>query len=199
MAELDAAVTPLDVGVSDMRLPGLPLVSANPHFVRLFGLRSDADAVGRNCRFTQGPRTQMYLIEELSAALRGALSCVVRILNYAAGGRCFHTLVVLHPVFETVGGPHRFMLGLQIEFDFGDDEGVIERIVALERTLALMPRTLDGSHEADRQRVAGASLLRRGEAGSAGGGAAASVSVEARCARAIAAFTKLRGGATRPR
>ena len=134
MAELDAAVTPLDVGVcvSDMRLPGLPLVSANPHFVRIFGLRSDADAVGRNCRFTQGPRTQIYLIEELSSALRGALSCVVRILNYAAEGRCFHTLVVLHPVFETVGGAFRFSLGLQVEFDFGDD--------ALERTLALMPR-----------------------------------------------------------
>ena len=90
--------------------------------------------------------------------------------DYIALAERFHTLVVLHPVFETVGGPHRFMLGLQIEFDFGDDEGVIERIVALERTLALMPRTLDGSHEADRQRVAGASLLRRGEAGSAGGG-----------------------------
>ena len=91
-----------------------PLVSANPHFVRIFGLRSDADAVGRNCRFTQGPRTQIYLIEELSSALRGALSCVVRILNYAAEGRCFHTLVVLHPVFETVGGAFRFSLGLQV-------------------------------------------------------------------------------------
>ena len=91
----------------------------------------------------------------------------MRILNYAAEGRCFHTLVVLHPVFETVGGAFRFSLGLQVEFDFGDEDGVVERIVALERTLALMPRTLDGSHEVDRQRLAGASLLRRGEAGSA--------------------------------
>ena len=64
------AETAVGVTLADVRDPELPLVYVNEAFTRLTGYTSD-DALGRNCRFLQGPGTEPAAVQRIRDASPG--------------------------------------------------------------------------------------------------------------------------------
>jgi two-component system cell cycle sensor histidine kinase/response regulator CckA len=95
----DRAIAAVSEGIviTDPHLPDNPIVSVNPAFERLTGYTA-AEALGRNCRFLQGPGTDPVAIAELAAAVRDGLPCSVEVLNFRKDGRAFWNFVSIAPV-----------------------------------------------------------------------------------------------------
>ncbi|MGN6686794.1 MAG: diguanylate cyclase domain-containing protein [Actinomycetales bacterium] len=74
------------VTISDLTLPDYPLVYANAAFERLAGVRLQ-DALGRNCRFLQGPDSDLAVIARISAAIRDGREVRETLLNYRGVNR----------------------------------------------------------------------------------------------------------------
>ena len=56
------------VVICDPGQPDLPIVSANPAFCAMTGYALE-EVLGRNCRFLQGPETNLGTIQQMRAAL----------------------------------------------------------------------------------------------------------------------------------
>ncbi|KAK7248926.1 hypothetical protein SO694_00043014 [Aureococcus anophagefferens] len=93
-----------DVGVvvSDMRVPGIPLVAINePGFRNQTGY--GPEQIGKKCTFLQGPETEQYLIDEIADALRECKGLAVKLTNVKKDGSAFQCYLALHPVFGANG------------------------------------------------------------------------------------------------
>jgi len=102
----------LDVGlvITDPRLPDHPIISVNPAFSTITGY-SEAEALGRNPRFLQGPKTDPATLAEISARLKNNLGVHVTQLNYRKDGSTFWNDLRIDPVFDGAGKP-RYFVGL---------------------------------------------------------------------------------------
>lgn len=67
--------------VGDMKAPRAPLVYANAASELLVGY-SEAEQLGQNCRFLQGPLTQPPSVRVLCKAMEVAKQTTVRITSY---------------------------------------------------------------------------------------------------------------------
>src|SRR4029450_6023093 len=74
-----------------------PLIHVNPAFERMTGYSAE-EAVGRSCRFLQGPATDPGAVAELRGALRAGRGCTVTLLNYRKDGSTFWNEVTVSPV-----------------------------------------------------------------------------------------------------
>ncbi len=101
------------ITVSDCRLPDLPLVYANPAFLRLTGYTL-AEVVGRNCRFLQGPDTAQPGLATLRAALRAGQDCAVLLRNHRKDGTPFWNELTMAPVRDEAGVLTHY-IGIQTE------------------------------------------------------------------------------------
>ena len=81
----------------DASQPDLPLTYVNPAFEELTGW-ARADAVGRNCRFLQGPDTDPRAVAELRDAIARGEACRVTLLNYRRDGEPFWNQLTITPV-----------------------------------------------------------------------------------------------------
>ncbi|GIG20695.1 hypothetical protein Cch01nite_14190 [Cellulomonas chitinilytica] len=104
LAALDVAVC-----VTDPRLPDDPVVWVNEAFTRLTGYRFD-EAVGRNCRFLQGPDTDPVAVAELRSALDTDRPAATVLRNHRRDGSPFWNQVVVsalrdehHRVTQRIG------------------------------------------------------------------------------------------------
>jgi PAS domain S-box-containing protein len=97
-----AMASELSFTISDPRRPDDPLVWVNPAFERVTGY-SAADAVGRNCRFLQGPATDRAAVTRLRDALRHGETVADTLLNYRQDGTPFWNQVVISPVLDPDG------------------------------------------------------------------------------------------------
>ncbi|HEY8302521.1 MAG TPA: SpoIIE family protein phosphatase [Jatrophihabitans sp.] len=88
--------------ISDPKQKDNPLVWVNPAFERVTGYSVDA-ALGRNCRFLQGPLTDPAAIRRMSEALHSSGIVNETLLNYRADGTAFWNHVVVSPVFDADG------------------------------------------------------------------------------------------------
>jgi two-component system cell cycle sensor histidine kinase/response regulator CckA len=88
--------------ITDAHLPDNPVVSVNPAFERLTGYPA-AEALGRNCRFLQGPGTNPISVAEIHAAVAEGLPCSAEVLNYRADGQPFWNFVSISPVRDEAG------------------------------------------------------------------------------------------------
>ncbi|WP_019135604.1 SpoIIE family protein phosphatase [Cellulomonas massiliensis] len=88
--------------VSDPRLPDDPLVWVNAAFTRLTGY-SAQDALGRNCRFLQGPGTDRGAARGLLGELQAGRTGAAVLLNYRRDGTPFWNQVVASPVRDADG------------------------------------------------------------------------------------------------
>jgi PAS domain S-box-containing protein len=61
----------LCIVISDMSVPGAPMVYVNPPFCRCTGYARE-EAVGRNCRFLQGPDTEFESLRVIRSTLAKA-------------------------------------------------------------------------------------------------------------------------------
>ncbi len=88
--------------IVDLRLPHTPLIYVNEGFERLTGY-SAREALGSNCRFLQGPDTDLQARDEIRRAVAERRECLVEILNYRKDGTPFWNRLSLTPVRDGAG------------------------------------------------------------------------------------------------
>jgi PAS domain S-box-containing protein len=94
--------TGLSFTVADARRPDLPLVWVNPAFTASTGYEFD-EAVGRNCRFLQGPGTDRAEVARVRAALAAREPITATLLNYRKDGLAFWNQVTMTPILDSDG------------------------------------------------------------------------------------------------
>ncbi|KTG09587.1 hypothetical protein AUR64_13015 [Haloprofundus marisrubri] len=94
---LDAAE--LGMVVADATEPDNPIVSLNAGFETLTGYE-EADVLGRNCRFLQGPETDPETVAEIRRAVDAGESVSTDIRNYDADGDPFWNRLDVYPIAD---------------------------------------------------------------------------------------------------
>jgi PAS domain S-box-containing protein len=105
--------TGLSFTVADARDPELPLVWVNPAFTATTGY-SFEEAVGRNCRFLQGPASDPVAGQRMRAALTAGEAVTVTVLNYRKDGLAFWNRVAMSPIFGPDGALTHYV-GIQTD------------------------------------------------------------------------------------
>ena len=105
--------TGLSFTVADARAEDVPLIWVNPAFTMATG-HSFEDAVGRNCRFLQGPGTDPTAVVALRDAVAGRRDVTVTLLNYRKDGTAFWNQVSMSPVSGPDGEVTHFV-GIQTD------------------------------------------------------------------------------------
>ena len=101
LAELQAVADtlPVMVTVADMVAPGAHMVLCNSAFFEATGY-SAAEALGKNCRFLQGPGTAPSALARIRKAIASGSACHCALLNYRKDGSAFQNYFSLRPVWE---------------------------------------------------------------------------------------------------
>ncbi|WP_102959539.1 PAS domain-containing protein [Mangrovicella endophytica] len=94
------AKLPISIVLTNPHLPDNPIIYVNPAFERMTGY-SAADALGRNCRFLQGPETDPASAAEIRAAIADECDVTVDILNYRANGTPFLNRLAVTPIRDS--------------------------------------------------------------------------------------------------
>ncbi len=102
----------MPIVITDPHLEDNPIVFVNQAFERLTGYNAD-EAIGRNCRFLQGPLTSQDAIHAIRDGLEAKTSVAVRLLNYRRNGTAFWNDLHIAPVIE--GGQPRYFFGTQLD------------------------------------------------------------------------------------
>lgn len=101
--------------ISSPREKDNPIVCCNAAFIVLTGY-SEAEIIGRNCRFLAGPATEPWLTEAIRSGVRRHAPVLVEILNYKRDGTPFRNAVLVAPIFDDEGELEYF-LGSQVELE----------------------------------------------------------------------------------
>ncbi len=135
------------ITIADARAPGRPLIYVNEGFERLTGYAASF-ALGRNCKFLQGPETDPGVSERIRAALREQRDCTVEILNYRRDGSRFWNRLSISPVRDGDGGVTHF-IGIQSDVTARRDAEDALRLAKeqLERANRSMRRDLNEAAE----------------------------------------------------
>ncbi|MFO0865228.1 MAG: PAS domain S-box protein [Gemmataceae bacterium] len=99
--------------ITDPNLPDNPIVYASRGFENLTGYRAE-EAVGRNCRFLQGPGTDRTSVARVRKAISDQVECVVEVLNYRKNGSTFWNALAISPVRDDQGRVTNFV-GVQAD------------------------------------------------------------------------------------
>ncbi|MDQ6840146.1 MAG: SpoIIE family protein phosphatase [Actinomycetota bacterium] len=99
MLEQALVATTVAFTVSDPRQDDNPLVWVNPAFTQMTGYGLE-EAVGRNCRFLQGPATSQEEIARLRAHIETGEACTAVLLNYRKDGGTFWNEVTVNAVSD---------------------------------------------------------------------------------------------------
>lgn len=90
-----------------------PLVYVNPGFTAMTGYTPE-EALGRNCRFLQGPATDPLSVGQLREVIARRERGVVELLNYRKDGSTFWNSVSISPVFDG-DGKLIYFIGIQMD------------------------------------------------------------------------------------
>ncbi len=109
--------TRMPMAISDPRQADNPLVYVNDAFCRLTGYSED-EALGRNCRFLQGPNTDPLTVATIRSAVDDAHSIEIDIYNYRKNGSGFWNRLLVVPVTDADGSAAYFFASLvDVTFD----------------------------------------------------------------------------------
>ena len=108
---MDADEVEMSVVFSDPSLPDNPMIYVSEEFEAQTGY-STQEAVGRNCRFLQGPDTNPHAVEAIRQALQARTMFSIDILNYRKDGTPFMNRLRIRPIFDE-RGKLRFFVGAQ--------------------------------------------------------------------------------------
>ncbi|DBA80042.1 TPA: hypothetical protein ACH3X2_14277 [Trebouxia sp. C0005] len=109
----DRAINAVKEGITiaDCSLPDHPLIFANDAFSKITGY-SREEALGKNCRFLQGPGTDEEEIRKMRDAAREGKLSVVQLLNYKKNGDPFINYLSITPIHDSRGRVTHFV-GIQ--------------------------------------------------------------------------------------
>ena len=88
--------------IADATRPDMPLIYVNAAFERMTGYRQ-AEVLGRNCRFLQGPDTRSDVVRELQQAIAQGRDHVAVLRNYRKTGEPWENELHLSPVKDAQG------------------------------------------------------------------------------------------------
>ena len=141
--------------IADALQDDLPLVWVNAAFTATTGYSFD-EAVGRNCRFLQGPGTSRDALAQIRSAVAGQRPVTVTLLNYRKDGTPFWNELAIAPIRDADGQVTHFV-GVQadvtarVEVQRARDDALVQAEVSAGRLTLLADFTarLAGSLEAD--------------------------------------------------
>jgi len=122
--------------IADVTLPDCPIIYCNPAFEKMTGY-SQAEILGKNCRFLQGPDTDPTQLAELRSALREERSCQVVLKNYRKDGSHFWNKLAISPVRDDSDQLTHF-IGVQSDISYR-----IEAQEALQQAKAQLQTILE--------------------------------------------------------
>lgn len=93
---------PVSTVITDASEPTNPIIYTNEAFEQLTGY-TEAESVGRNCRFLQGPKTDSDTVKAIREAIATEDPISVEILNYRRDGTTFWNQNTLAPVVDDSG------------------------------------------------------------------------------------------------
>jgi len=99
---LEADEAEMSVVFSNPALPDNPMIFVSDEFEAQTGY-SPEEAVGRNCRFLQGPETDPHAVEAIRQALRAETRFAIDILNYRKDGTAFMNRLRIRPIYDGDG------------------------------------------------------------------------------------------------
>jgi len=85
--------------ITDPRQEDNPIVFVNDAFARLTGYERD-ETLGRNCRFLQGPGTNLDDVNKVRQAIADREPIEIDLLNYKKDGSLFWNRLLVSPVFN---------------------------------------------------------------------------------------------------
>ena len=131
-------ISPIAMVISNPRRPDNPLELVNAKFCALTQY-SEADVIGRNCRFLAGDSTDRATSERISRAIHERRPVLVDILNFRADGTPFRNGVMISPLFDR-DGELAWFLGSQV--DLGQDrlDPLADRRELAANRVAELPR-----------------------------------------------------------
>jgi PAS domain S-box-containing protein len=92
----------MSVVFSDPWQPDNPMIYVSDEFEAQTGYSPD-EAVGRNCRFLQGPDTNPHAIEAIRQGLKAETRFTIDILNYRKDGTPFVNRLRIRPIYDPNG------------------------------------------------------------------------------------------------
>jgi len=87
------------ITISDPSQEDSPLIYVNKTFEKMTGY-TEAESVGRNCRFLQGDDREQEAIKTIRDAIKNEASSEVELRNYTKDGELFYNLLTITPLFE---------------------------------------------------------------------------------------------------
>jgi PAS domain S-box-containing protein len=92
----------MSVVISDPSLPDNPMIYVSEEFQKQTGYSAE-EALGRNCRFLQGPETDPNAVEAIRHALKAQTVFTIDILNYRKDGTPFLNRLRIRPIYDAEG------------------------------------------------------------------------------------------------
>ncbi|KAI9706208.1 MAG: hypothetical protein M1820_004969 [Bogoriella megaspora] len=119
--------------LTDPSRPDNPIVFASEEFHRTtqYGVNY---AIGRNCRFLQGPKTDPHAISRISRAVKAGKEHSEIFVNYRRDGQPFMNLLMVAPLLDS-RGVIRYFIGAQV-----DVSGLVKECTDLEALQRLLRR-----------------------------------------------------------
>lgn len=99
------------VVITDPALPDNPMIFISEEFERQTGY-SPKEALGKNCRFLQGPDTDPAAVKAIRQALDTESQITIDILNYRKDGKKFWNRLRIRPLYGD-DGKVMFYVGAQ--------------------------------------------------------------------------------------
>ena len=141
-SRLAAAIESCQIGVliSDPQQPDVPTIFVNPAFTRITGYERH-EAVGRNCRFLQGPETDPAETDRIRQAVAARRPYRGTTRNYRKDGTPFWNELTINPVFDDAGALIYFV---GIQADVTQQVEVLEALRRSELRIARMAANVPG-------------------------------------------------------
>nr|AML78155.1 putative LOV domain-containing protein [Sarcandra glabra] len=101
--------------LTDPHLPDMPIVYASDAFLHSTGY-SRQEVIGHNCRFLNGPGTDVEALCQIRKSIQTEQACTVRILNYRKDKSSFWNLLHISPVRDASG---KVVFYIRVQLDEG--------------------------------------------------------------------------------
>ncbi len=92
----------MSVVFSDPSLDDNPMIFVSDEFETQTGYAPD-EVLGRNCRFLQGPDTDLHAVEAIRQGLKAQTRFTIDILNYRKDGSAFMNRLRIRPIYDQEG------------------------------------------------------------------------------------------------